>query len=691
MPCPFHDGGENNGDQSHSEGEDIEETFRAEESRIERREFMKSALVIGGTSALSTVTTLYGIPETAAAESGAISIAARKNRQHAWDRWETTISSHQQTVPPAHHLILLADYDHDGTPSNGHRQQVANAFNQIEQAFEWSHEGVLFTVGYSLQYFRRWDNENLPAGLDPEVEPTSKPGMISAQTLIDAEGVTLPREDPAADEYDVCIHLASDHVQNLLAVEAALWRGKKEINGVTFTHTLDGIFTKPESYPERRVGFAGHEALEEKGGEEDEDGVYPSVIPDENEYDGKEHPAAELSMGFNDQYRNSIPRETDATILEDQKLVDPKPPGVFAQGTIQHVSKLDINLTEGAGDREGGWYDDHDLQERRQQMFSPEHTAENTGEVGEELGNSNAPGDTPMRDLDSSEQDVAELTDDHAKEKNRVGHAQKTARVRFDIQDRITDEGLERLSTNDEDRILPADEAENTPGTAGAPHDDLPGHDGQQEAEQVILRRDVDTVDQQKPGNHFIALMRFAPYMVYMRRAMNGVKFDTTQFGLNPDGEGFSHDGSVSAENSGILDYLTTHRRGNFLVPPITLRALPHPRGEEVEITVSKRDGTYVVTTEDLSNGQIDTETARFGWFYDVNRGIGAHPSQSTNKGGALTLEFPADKTGIDSAPGGPDGDSDVRLRLFAKRSGSRRPVQGTANLQDVTGTERNY
>lgn len=153
--------------------------------------------------------------------------------------------------------------------------------------------------------------------------------------------------------------------------------------------------------------------------------------------------------------------------------------------------------------------------------FSPEHTAENTGKVGENLGNSSAPGETPLRDLSRDEEDVAEMTEDHATDENvnRIGHARKTARARFDIQERLTEEGVARLSTSDDDEmVLSGDEAETTIGTAGQPYDDdLPGHDGAQTPEQIILRRDVDTVDQDKPGNHFVALMRFAPYMVYMR------------------------------------------------------------------------------------------------------------------------------------------------------------------------------
>ncbi|MFB6169440.1 MAG: Tat pathway signal protein, partial [Haloferacaceae archaeon] len=55
-----------------------------DESRgVERRSFMKSALVIGGSSALSTTLGLYGMPDTAAAADPP-SFTERANRQHAW-------------------------------------------------------------------------------------------------------------------------------------------------------------------------------------------------------------------------------------------------------------------------------------------------------------------------------------------------------------------------------------------------------------------------------------------------------------------------------------------------------------------------------------------------------------------------------------------------------------------------------
>jgi len=661
MGCPVRNNGEGYSERDATNGETA-----GDDAGLARRDLLKSALVIGGTSALSTVTGIAGVPNTVRASGGErISFAARENRQHAWDRFETDTSEGGVSAHPSHHVTLHLNYakgrrmENDPTPDPDDRAEAAAAFEEVERHFEWNSDGLLFTVGYSPSYFDRFD-EDLPDGLSPKGKVV-KPGLLRPQDLIDTEGVTLDHEDPEADDAEVCLHFASNNVSNIMASEALLWGETVEIGGedISFDNTLEGILQsaapgekgRPESYPYRRVGFSGHEKISgnlEEGTEFD-----PDRIPDD----------AELMMGFNDLYRNSIPREDNATILEDQNLVEPHPPGVFAQGTIQHVSKLEIDL-----DR---FYDRNDEQTRRELMFSADHDEENTGIVGEELGDSNAPGDAPMRDLDGA--DKAEDVVADYEDKGTVGHAQKLARARFDLESRITGEGRARLSGGDREELLPAEERD----------DDLPGHDGNQASEQVILRRDVTSTDESTPGNLFISLMRFNPYMAYIRQAMNGVEFDSKAFGLV--GENRIHDEAIGAgPDSGIVNYLETQRRGNYLVPPLTTRAFPHPRGEMVDIKVTPGNveaGTEViqVTVDAAIAETIDSETIRFGWFYDVNRGLGVDPENIKPKGRSTTYEFPADGTGIESAPGGPDGD--VRVRFFAKRADTGRPVRGTAYL----------
>ncbi|MFB6362316.1 MAG: Tat pathway signal protein, partial [Halobacteriales archaeon] len=80
--------------------------------------------------------------------------------------------------------------------------------------------------------------------------------------------------------------------------------------------------------------------------------------------------------------------------------------------------------------------------------------------------------------------------------------------------------------------------------------------------EPVILRRDFDTTDGGDAGLHFLAVQETITDFVETRKAMNGVDLaeDT------PVGQRL---------NNGILQYLSTNRRGNFLLPPRKHRALP--------------------------------------------------------------------------------------------------------------------
>ena len=148
------------------------------------------------------------------------------------------------------------------------------------------------------------------------------------------------------------------------------------------------------------------------------------------------------------------------------------------------------------------WFgqNDHDL--RVAEMFSPEHADENrVGEIGERLGTST--GVWP---------DAADRTATDASTRGVVGHAQKVARARDD---------------------------DGTP---------------------VLLRRDVNTLDGDRPGVHFVAHQRHIAAFVRARQAMAGADLD----------------GVGQRLNNGLLQYIFVQRRGNFLAPPRELRALPH-------------------------------------------------------------------------------------------------------------------
>ena len=126
----------------------------------------------------------------------------------------------------------------------------------------------------------------------------------------------------------------------------------------------------------------------------------------------------------------------------------------------------------------------------------------------------------------SSKIDDCQPTDETAREMGVVGHSQKSARARDD--------------------------------------DDSP----------LILRRDFDSTDDGTASLHFLALQRGITDFVDTREAMNGT--DVTE-----------QSAVGQRNNNGILQYIRTKRRGNFLVPPRSLRALPpaQPAGDAQEVT----------------------------------------------------------------------------------------------------------
>ena len=579
-----------------------------DERGVDRREFMKSALAIGGVNALRATDFFdrSGERESDRNERQTVSVAARKNRQHAWNDYLST-SENERIAPPRHHLLLMLDYQGEAIPTREDRVAVEGALEQLERGFEWSNRGLLFTVGYSTAYFDRFE-QGLPKGVD----------LRDAEEVVNA--LKMGDEDPVPEPREVVVHLGSDDVGNLLRAEEALWgfpdQDATTLNGIPIEHTFEGVFEKPSAYPDRRTGYVGAGLPKKYAGHEDISEKSP------------------LSMGFQSGFADNLPAEVDVTMHHDQHLDQPMPPGVFSQGAIQHVSKLDIDLD--------GWYA-QSRDERTARMLSPHHVGE-VGDHGEALGESTDLDDLPMRNQ-ATGTDIARRTHRDAAEKGLVGHAQKLARARFDLARR--EEGAESDGTLD----------------------------------ATILRRDFDTTDEDASGLHFVALTRFNGYLVYTRLAMNGVEFDGRDVIPPEEGENSRvvHEGvDLPRENDGFLQFIRARRRGNFLVPPIELRALPPSRATEARMTVEPEwggrsvppNGTVAVVlhaNEYFDPGRLDVDTVRFGERAAVDEGRGARPTdggQLIARDGwrDLQLTFPVGDAEFEGTTG--------RAWLFGKTEG---------------------
>jgi len=340
---------------------------------ISRRDFVASAVAIGGSAALSACLGREApmVSEDTERESQfptGSDPASLPDGQHNWNEFLVT-DAHGNTTLPQHQTVLGLEYVGSMPPTDEERAQVEAAMRSLERAHQWGtgestsaslNEGLLTLLGYSPRYFDR---------MDATVE-----GLTPPEDVLEAVG-----EDPSkADPYDALLVLNSDYGSILLGCEEALFGERDRMNGQPVEGTFEGIFERRE----RRTGVTGKGHVAEE--------VDNDAVPD----------GAPLSMGFRSGFRDNQASE-DAVTLDD---------GPFAGGTILAASRLHIDL-----DR---WYE-QDEDERIAEMFTPNHDPEDVGPTANRLGTNS---EITKADADG----VAETAEKHG----RVGHSQKVARAR---------------------------------------------------------------------------------------------------------------------------------------------------------------------------------------------------------------------------------------------------------------------
>lgn len=308
---------------------------------LSRREYLKALVAVGGTSALSACLGEESTVEIPTGDPDAV-----PERQHAWN---AVLSGENENIVPArHHVLLSLSLARD--PTDEDRKRFERALETLERAYEWSHEGLLFTVGYTPVYFDRFEIEvDLP-------DPTALTEF----------------EDPTFEDGDLLVHLASDHSQAVLAAEEALFGEIDEANGVDVEESMAGLVDSRE----RLTGFVGPGL---PANHQDVPG-----IPDSKPI----HEEAPFFMGFRSGFEESQASE-DRVTIED---------GPFAGGTTQHVESLSLDLRQ--------WYGQDSHFQRVAKLFSYEHAKQGlVGEYGERLDDSN--GLTEER-IESTLQDARE-------------------------------------------------------------------------------------------------------------------------------------------------------------------------------------------------------------------------------------------------------------------------------------------
>ena len=120
-----------------------------------RREFMRAAVAIGGAGALSACMERAQEP-VPLGDRGVL-----PTRQYAWVDYVPE-DEYGNFRLPRHHVFLYLNYGGDGTPSADEAERLETALRSLERAYQWSNQGLLFSLGYSPSYFERFD-QSLPS------------------------------------------------------------------------------------------------------------------------------------------------------------------------------------------------------------------------------------------------------------------------------------------------------------------------------------------------------------------------------------------------------------------------------------------------------------------------------------------------------------------------------------------------
>jgi hypothetical protein len=276
-----------------------------------------AALAVEETSGSSTTSTTPSHPATAQPRLPLVALgrqpAGLPVRQHAWEH-TLAVDADGNRIAPRHDRLLM--FDVRGTPTPRHARILEAALRTLERRYPWGPSGLLFTAAWGHHYFAADLGRQSPV---PRARPLSD------------------FELPAIDEYDLCLHMASDDAARLAEIEAALLHGA-HLPGADGPLHLSAAL----QWRETRTGFtgAGLPAAHQRTG-----GI-PAGDPVSRD--------TPLFMGFASNRKRNQATEDAVTI----------PSGPFAQGTTMHVSYMRLRLDS--------WYGDLSARERVARMYAPQ-------------------------------------------------------------------------------------------------------------------------------------------------------------------------------------------------------------------------------------------------------------------------------------------------------------------------------
>jgi len=244
-------------------------------------------------------------------------------RQHAWEAYLAADADGNPVAPRFDRLLF---FNVAGDPAPGYARVLEAALRTLERAYPWRPSGLLFTAAWGPGYFT--DVLRVPS---PVPSATALSGF----------------EQPAIDDYHLCLHLAGDDESRLAAVEAALTRGAPLPAGQGGGQ-LD--VSSVLRWRQTRTGFAGAGLPASR---QDVSGI-PAGDPVPGD--------SPLFMGFKSGLRRNQASEDAVTVAG----------GPFAGGTTMHVSYLRLRLDT--------WYAQLSQRERVARMYAPQVTPEQVTE-----------------------------------------------------------------------------------------------------------------------------------------------------------------------------------------------------------------------------------------------------------------------------------------------------------------------
>ena len=255
-------------------------------------------------------------------------------RQHAWEAY-LPVDADGNRVAPRFDRLLFFDVNGDATPA--YARLLEAALRTLEHAYRWRPSGLLFTAAWGPGYFT---------------------DVLKVASPVPPATALSNFEQPAIDDYHLCLHLAGDDESRLAAVETALTRGAPlPAPGLPTTGLPTTGLPAPGAggqldissvlrWRQTRTGFVGTGLPAER---QDVNGV-PG---------GRPVPAqSPLFMGFKSGLRRNQATEDGVTITD----------GPFAGGTTVHVSYLRLRLDT--------WYAQLSQRERVSRMYAPQVTPE---------------------------------------------------------------------------------------------------------------------------------------------------------------------------------------------------------------------------------------------------------------------------------------------------------------------------